>query len=445
MTRTTTYIEERNMDLVREFQVKCMHAQRIDLMGDYVSPDLKIHLPSGLIDQGAENAFSWFAECTEWFTSTGIEVKMMIADGDTVFQLIELHFDHTGEYMGVPPTGKHLSVPGLAAFKVRDGRITDHWGLYEMDVIPRQLGLPVTGSPWDDVAAPEPERFVPAQADVTAFYDRSGPLITTLAGRNSHSGYWTSADDASSIAEATDALTDLVIGKLGAEAGDRVLDVGSGLGGPAARLARATGAHVVGVEHSEVLLAQARQWVEASGLADRVDFVHGDVQREVPVEPGSFDAALIIETFVHLADRQAALHRVAGALRPGGRVVLTDFYQREPLRGERVMMNEMFRRAMLNSPFPTLAEHVGMFRAAGLDPVEIVDVTDHVNRYYAELARALRDNAADLGGEYGEEGIAFLESVCRNCVATGEPNYLVITAVRADDHDADGPGDPGRA
>lgn len=432
MTPTTT-TEQRNMDLVREFQVKCMHAQRFDRMGDYVSPDLKIHLPTGLIEQGSEHAFAWFAQCTEWFTTRGIEVKMMIADGDTVFQLIELHFEHTGEYLGVPPTGKAIRVPGLAAFKVRGGRITDHWGLYEMDVIPRQLGLPVGGSPWDQERRQAPSGFVPAQEDVTAFYDRSGPLVTAIAGRNSHSGYWTSPEDGSPIPEAADALTDFAVARLRVGAGDRVLDVGSGLGGPAARLARTTGARVVGVDHSEVLLAESRRWVEREGLADRISFERADVQRGLPFEPASFDAALVIETFVHLADRQAALHRISEAVRPGGRVVVTDFYQREPLTGERVAMNEMFRRAMLNSPFPTLHEHIIAFQAARLRPVEVVDITDHVNRYYAELAKALRDNADRLAGEYGEEGIAFLETACRNCVATGEPNYLVITAVRAED------------
>ncbi|NIJ13028.1 steroid delta-isomerase-like uncharacterized protein [Saccharomonospora amisosensis] len=141
MTDTSTSLAQRNKDLVREFQANCMHAQRFDLMPDYLAPDLVIHLPTGLVQQGRENAFSWFRECTEWFTSRGIEVKMMLADEDTVFQLIELHFEHTGDYLGVPASGKLLSVPGLAAFKIRNGLIAEHWGLYEMDSIPRQLGL----------------------------------------------------------------------------------------------------------------------------------------------------------------------------------------------------------------------------------------------------------------------------------------------------------------
>lgn len=132
---------QRNIRVVRDFQQNCMHAQRIDLMDRYLAPDLQIHLPTGLIRKGRENAFDWFIECTKWFTSRGIEVKMMLADDDIVFQLIDMLFDHTGDYFGLAPTGRRIVIPGLAAFKLRDGMITDHWGLYEMDTIPAQLGI----------------------------------------------------------------------------------------------------------------------------------------------------------------------------------------------------------------------------------------------------------------------------------------------------------------
>lgn len=141
MTDLTTRAE-RNKQLVLDFQRECMHQQNWERIDRYLSPDLVVHLPRGAVGAGRDSAFSWFLECTEWFTSHGIEVKMMLADEDTVFQLIELHFEHTGEYLGMPPTGRRFSIPGLAAFKVRDGLITDHWGLYEMDGIPEVLGMP---------------------------------------------------------------------------------------------------------------------------------------------------------------------------------------------------------------------------------------------------------------------------------------------------------------
>lgn len=148
------------------------------------------------------------------------------------------------------------------------------------------------------------------------------------------------------------------------------------------------------------------------------------------VEPASFDSALVIESFMHISDRQAALRRIARVPRPGGRLALTSFYERTPFTVERMAMNELFRRVMLNNPFPTLEDYAPTIRAADLQPVESCEVTDQVARYCSELAKSLRQRADGLGAEYGEQGIAALETICQNCSTTGEPHYLIMTAMR---------------
>ncbi|TDD55519.1 SAM-dependent methyltransferase [Saccharopolyspora elongata] len=273
-------------------------------------------------------------------------------------------------------------------------------------------------------------RFVPTQEDVTAFYDQSIPLISRTAGHNSHSGYWSSAQDASDLRQASDALTDALIERLPVGPADRVLDVGSGLGGPALRLAGATGAAVDGIDASSAMIAESRRRADEAGLADRVRFTQADAMAELPFPPGTFDAAWVVESFVHMADRQAAVQQIARVLKPGGRLVLTDFYERFPFTGDRLEMNEMFRRMTLNSPFPTIASLADMVRDAGLYAVEIADLSEQVSRHYPEMVKLLREKEAELAGDYGAEAIAALEAVCRNCIATGEPNYLVMTALR---------------
>lgn len=272
-------------------------------------------------------------------------------------------------------------------------------------------------------------RFVPSQEDVTAFYDQAGPLITQLAGRNSHSGYWRDREDDSSLPAATEALTDVVIEQFGATAGQRILDVGSGLGGPAVRLAEA-GANVVGVDASAVLVRDATEWSRQSSAAERVHFEQADVMQELPFSAGDFDGALVIESFVHMADRTAALREIGRVLRPGGRLVFTDFYEREPFTGERLEKIEAFQQAMLNSPFPRLEAYLPMLDAAGMYLTSYVDLTDRVHRYYQVLLGLLQQYAAGMSDEYGAAGMAALETCCRNCIETGEPRYLLMTAER---------------
>jgi steroid delta-isomerase-like uncharacterized protein len=128
-----------NKRLVETFQQEVLHKGHYENAHQWAHDDLVIHLPPGM-EPGLDNALRWFALCAQWFTSTGLDVDLMIAADDLVFQLITLHFEHTGEYMGIPPTGNAFSIGGLAAFRIRDGKIAEHWGLYDMQSVPAQLG-----------------------------------------------------------------------------------------------------------------------------------------------------------------------------------------------------------------------------------------------------------------------------------------------------------------
>jgi steroid delta-isomerase-like uncharacterized protein len=131
---------EDNKRLVQAFQQEVLHKGNYEDAREWAHDDLVIHLPPGM-EPGLDNALRWFAMCAEWFTSTGLDVNLMVAEADLVFQLITLHFEHTGDYMGIPPTGEKFSIGGLAAFRIRDGKIAEHWGLYDMASIPAQLGV----------------------------------------------------------------------------------------------------------------------------------------------------------------------------------------------------------------------------------------------------------------------------------------------------------------
>jgi steroid delta-isomerase-like uncharacterized protein len=133
---------EDNKRLVQTFQQEVLHKGRYEKASAWAHDDLVIHLPPGM-EPGLDNALRWFALCAEWFTSTGLDVELMVAEDDMVFQLITLHFEHMGNYMGIPPTGKRFSIAGLAAFRIRDDKIAEHWGLYDTQSIPAQLGAAV--------------------------------------------------------------------------------------------------------------------------------------------------------------------------------------------------------------------------------------------------------------------------------------------------------------
>lgn len=100
--------------------------------------------------------------------------------------------------------------------------------------------------------------------------------------------------------------------------GERVLDIGCGIGGTPAALAAAVGAQgeIVGLE----LLQAAVQVAERDpGLPDNVSFVCGDAQ-DHPFETGSFDAVFSRFGVMFFADPTTAFRNLKRALRPTGRL-----------------------------------------------------------------------------------------------------------------------------
>jgi SAM-dependent methyltransferase len=108
---------------------------------------------------------------------------------------------------------------------------------------------------------------------------------------------------------------------------DRVIEFGCGPGVATAALAdRAVEGLVVGVDHSEVMIRQARRRNRDAISAGRVRLIQAPVER-LPVEhlqltSGPFDAALAVNTVGMWPEPTARLRELGGLLRPGGRIAL---------------------------------------------------------------------------------------------------------------------------
>ncbi|WUH90050.1 methyltransferase domain-containing protein [Streptomyces sp. NBC_00433] len=112
---------------------------------------------------------------------------------------------------------------------------------------------------------------------------------------------------------------DRLIPHLALTPGSTLLDVGSGFGGPARRIAEATGCHVVGVDITPAYVEAARALTQAAGLAERTAFFCTDIGA---FDRTGFDAACTVHVQMNIQDKKAFYAEIARRLRPAARLVV---------------------------------------------------------------------------------------------------------------------------
>jgi sarcosine/dimethylglycine N-methyltransferase len=212
------------------------------------------------------------------------------------------------------------------------------------------------------------------------------------------------------------------LGKLaGLTAGMSVLDVGSGVGGPARFLAATCGCRVTGIDLSEPFVEAARYLTGRTGQGGQVSFETASAL-ELPFESGRFDVALLQHVAMNIADRPRLYREIRRVLKPGGRlatfdVVLTGGEPHYPVPWARTpatsfLLTEAATRAAIEpAGFRTLAWHddteaakawIAQLRASGPPPSPNLGVL--MGPDFAELA-------ANLGRNLMEGRIGILTAV----------------------------------
>lgn len=182
------------------------------------------------------------------------------------------------------------------------------------------------------------------------------------------------------------------IRRLNLREGMRVLDAGCGLGGAAFLMAAEFGASVTGIDLSTNMIRRARARCRTLGLIGRVQFHHGDVM--AMDRQGEFDALHSRDVFLHLADKPALFEILYRALKPGGRLLITD-YCRDAGAG-----SAGFRRYVDERGYHLLDidEYAGRLRDAGFGQVVAEDLTARfIDIHLLELERITAAEATDTG------------------------------------------------
>ncbi len=111
--------------------------------------------------------------------------------------------------------------------------------------------------------------------------------------------------------------------RLAPSSADRILDIGSGIGGPARFLADTYGCSVDGVDLTPAFVEASARLTELCGLSDKIRFNEANAKR-LPFADNSFDAAICFYVGMNIADKPAVIGQVFRVLKPRGRLIWTE-------------------------------------------------------------------------------------------------------------------------
>jgi cyclopropane fatty-acyl-phospholipid synthase-like methyltransferase len=185
----------------------------------------------------------------------------------------------------------------------------------------------------------------------------------------------------------------------------RVLDIGSGIGGPARYLAYTTGCHVTALELQSELHEIAVDLTRRTGLEGQVTQLCGDALAH-PLPEMAFDAVVSWLAVLHIPDRLRLLARLARALRADSGCYIEDLCMRAPFAP--ADLREL-RNIVFGLSVTSIGDYADDLRKAGFGEVVATDLTPDWAPYAAVRLAAWRQNHAAYALVHGEGAYAAQE------------------------------------
>lgn len=215
-----------------------------------------------------------------------------------------------------------------------------------------------------------------AKQSIQRHYDLSTLFYRILWGPHIHHGLW-HEDESNRTAQLQ--LTDMLASNARIAAGQKVLDVGCGMGASSIHLANHYGCHVHGITLSPVQRRWARTASWWHGCRDRTQFQCVDAE-VVDFPEEHFDVVWSIECTEHLFDKTAFFQRAAHWLRPGGRMAICAWLAGDSLNSEQSRQVTDVCEGFFCPSLGSRSDYADWMTSSGLQLEHSLDLTDQVAR-----------------------------------------------------------------
>ena len=132
--------KEQNAQALGKF-AEAANSGKYELFDEAVAPDSLDHDPAPGQGPGPKGYRAFFTEMRTAFPDLKADLAALVADDESIAFAYTLSGTHKGPLMGIPPTGKKMSIRGVQFSKFRDGKMVERWGSSDQLGMLQQLGI----------------------------------------------------------------------------------------------------------------------------------------------------------------------------------------------------------------------------------------------------------------------------------------------------------------
>jgi steroid delta-isomerase-like uncharacterized protein len=130
---------EENKAIIRRYLEEAWNRGNLTILDELMSPDYARYL-SGQAPLNREAQKQRIASFRQALPDVRLTLEDLVAEGDRVVFRITLHGTQQGALMGVPPTGKSVTIGAIDIARLEGGKIVEHWGQMDTYGLLQQLG-----------------------------------------------------------------------------------------------------------------------------------------------------------------------------------------------------------------------------------------------------------------------------------------------------------------
>ncbi len=130
---------QKNKALIQRLYNEYFDKWNLTVVDELIAPNFICHaippeLPKG--PQGFNQFYAWLRSA---FPDIRFTVNDLIAENDKVVVRWTWHCTHTGNYIEIPPTGKKISVDGIAIYRIENDKIVERWVQLDINGMMKQM------------------------------------------------------------------------------------------------------------------------------------------------------------------------------------------------------------------------------------------------------------------------------------------------------------------